>query len=299
MNKNKIGIVTVLYNSENVLKEFFETLNIQTYRNFILYIIDNKSPDNSLIISKKLSQNVNFETIIIENSENFGVAKGNNIGIKQALKDNCDRILLSNNDVVLEADTINLLLKGMIEENASMSVPKIYIYKSDKIWCAGGGFDHKRGATFHRGIGELDSGKYDKREFVEYTPTCFMLIMKAVFERVGYMDEKYFVYFDDTDFLYRAIVKNKESLVYIPESTIQHNESNSTGGLYSLFSIFFMNRNRLYFAYKNLGLKSFLRILFNSFTKLALKYIINYKGQRSIWFKGIKGLGAGLKLIYK
>ena len=299
MNCSKIGIVTVLYNSENVLKEFFETLNIQTYKNLVLYIVDNKSPDNSLLISKKLAKTLNFETIIIENNENFGVAKGNNIGIKQALKDNCEMILLSNNDIVLEENTIDLLLNGLNEENATMSVPKIYMYQSNKIWCAGGDFNHKNGTTSHRGIGNFDSGEYDKREYVEYTPTCFMLIKSSVFDRVGYMDEKYFVYFDDTDFLYRAIIKNTEKLVYIPQSTIQHNDGSSTGGLYSPFSIFFMNRNRLYFSYKNLTFKIFLKVTIYSYIKLILKFAINYKGQYKIWKKGIEGLSAGLNLIYK
>ncbi len=50
----KIGIVTVLYNSESVLSEFFETLNRQTYKNFVLYVVDNLSPDGSLDLSKKI-----------------------------------------------------------------------------------------------------------------------------------------------------------------------------------------------------------------------------------------------------
>jgi glycosyltransferase involved in cell wall biosynthesis len=44
----KIGIVTVLYKSETVLDDFFSTLNQQSYDNFILYLIDNKSPDKVL-----------------------------------------------------------------------------------------------------------------------------------------------------------------------------------------------------------------------------------------------------------
>ena len=43
MNNKKIGIVTVLYNSESVLDDFFRTLNEQTYRNFVLYLVDNNS----------------------------------------------------------------------------------------------------------------------------------------------------------------------------------------------------------------------------------------------------------------
>lgn len=50
---NKIGIVTVLYNSESVLSDFFTSLEQQTYKNFILYVIDNASPDNSLQIARE------------------------------------------------------------------------------------------------------------------------------------------------------------------------------------------------------------------------------------------------------
>ena len=97
----RIGIVTVLYNSAGVLPEFFETLGTQRYTNFILYIVDNKSPDDSLAVARKLCASARFETVVIENEENYGVAKGNNIGIKAALRDGCDRVLLSNNDIVL------------------------------------------------------------------------------------------------------------------------------------------------------------------------------------------------------
>ena len=97
---NKIGIVTILYNSEAVLDDFFESLSHQTFKNFILYIVDNLSPDNSLSRAKSLGKKVDFECVYIENGQNFGVAKGNNIGIKAALKDGCNYILLSNNDSI-------------------------------------------------------------------------------------------------------------------------------------------------------------------------------------------------------
>jgi len=77
----KIGIVTLLYNSEKVLEDFFNTLNIQTYKNFKLFVIDNQSPDNSLNKARELAKSVFFETHFIANSGNYGVAKGNNQGI--------------------------------------------------------------------------------------------------------------------------------------------------------------------------------------------------------------------------
>ena len=95
------------------MPEFFETLGTQRYTNFILYIVDNKSPDDSLAVARKLCASARFETVVIENEENYGVAKGNNIGIKAALRDGCDRVLLSNNDIVLVPDTIECLVRAL------------------------------------------------------------------------------------------------------------------------------------------------------------------------------------------
>ena len=52
----------------------------------------------------------------------------------------------------------------------------------------------------YRGINELDRGQYDEVLEVDYAPTCCLLVKKQVFKDIGMMDEKYFVYFDDTDF---------------------------------------------------------------------------------------------------
>lgn len=274
----KIGIVTVLYNSETVLSEFFETLSRQTYKNFVLYVIDNLSPDSSLELCKNLASLYQFETVIVENDVNYGVAKGNNIGIAKAIEDNCDLILLSNNDIALEDNSIEKLLNGLCINRADMAVPKIYIYGTNKIWAAGGGFIKKSGLTLHYGEGQLDQGQFDADKKVDYAPTCFMLIKKDVFTKVGLMDENYFVYYDDTDFVYRALKEHRNILYYISGSKIYHNESTSTGKM-SDFSIRFLWRNLVYFALKNYNflyaryvlIYNFLYILIILFFKYPLK----------------------------
>lgn len=249
-----IGIVTVLYNCAPVLGEFFQTLNEQTYKDFILYVIDNKSSDNSLEEAERLSQIVDFKSVMLPQEENGGVARGNNIGIKAALEDKCDHVLLANNDIVLEPDSIEKLLEGMNRHGATMAVPKIYYWNTDKIiWMAGGKFKWLKARTKHRGERKRDNGQYDVDGNIEYAPTCFMLIQSDVFHRIGLMDERYFVYFDDTDFIWRAIKKGRERLYYIHESLIHHKVSFSTGGDESNFSIRYTNRNRVLFVLKHYG----------------------------------------------
>ncbi|MDY5122301.1 MAG: glycosyltransferase family 2 protein [Treponema sp.] len=251
MDNPKIGLVTVLYNGEKVVEDFFYSLNTQVYKNFVLYVIDNKSTDDCLNKSRLLSKNCFFETKFIPNDGNYGVAKGNNQGIIAALQDGCDYVLLCNNDIVLKEDTIKVLVDAMIPDEINLVVPKIYFYDSKRLWFAGGKFKKIPGSIQHKGYGEIDIGRYNKQKIIDYAPTCFMMIKKEVFFNTGIMDEKYFVYFDDTDFIYRAVHKNGNTLLYCPNTSIEHKESYSTGGVKSDFGLKYYYRNKVYFIKKH------------------------------------------------
>ena len=110
-----LGLVTVLYNCEGVLQDFFDTLAIQTYKDFELIIVDNKSKDNSLNQCKRLAEKMFFKCFFIENEDNLGVAAGNNQGIKLALEHNCDKVLLTNNGIVLKINDDSFYLLSLEE----------------------------------------------------------------------------------------------------------------------------------------------------------------------------------------
>ena len=168
---DKIGLVTITYNSEDVLKPFIECVWRQSYKNLILYVIDNASTDETLQI---LEFENNERLVVIKNENNFGVAKANNQGIIQALNDGCDQVLIINNDVEFETTLIKKLLKIQNEKDCSLVTPKMMYYDNPKrIWYAGSWFIKKKGyLPFHRGMRELDDGQYDKIVEVEYAPTC-------------------------------------------------------------------------------------------------------------------------------
>lgn len=249
MNTQKIGIVTVLYNSANVLPGFFDSLAKQTYRDFVLYAIENKSPDASLDTVKALAKDAPFETIIIEAEDNGGVAKGNNLGIERAIADGCQLVLLANNDIEFGADTIRLLLESMRANKCAMAVPKIFNYFTGKLWYAGGGYGYKF-PTYHAGIRECDAPKYNVAKTVDYAPTCFMLIESEVFAKAGIMDERYFAYFDDTDFIWRAVKHCGYSIWYEPKAVVMHKIGNASGSKPSPFGFYLDTRNSAYFMNK-------------------------------------------------
>ena len=278
--KKKIGVVTVLYNSSSVIEDFLISLNCQIYKNFILYVVDNHSTDDVLFKVNSLMKSLVFNVVIIAECENWGVAKGNNIGIKRALADNCDYVLLSNNDTVLQPTTLENLLKGLEMKDVKLAVPKIYFYQSNLLNFAGGDFCFYNASGRIHGYGKMDSLKYNLSYICTYAPTCFMLIDRDVFEHVGFMDENYFVYFDDTDFVYRALKKRYE-IAYIPDSTIEHKESVCTGGVLSDFYIKYYFRNMVYFSLKHHCIFQQIVVLGYAYLKLVFHLLTRWRMNRT------------------
>lgn len=249
-----IGVVTVTYNSASVLPEFLHCMERQTRRNYLLIAVDNASKDDSL----RILQEWNDQRLrIVANQDNVGVAAGNNQGIREALLAGCSSVLLINNDTVFESKLIEKLDAGAHQYRADMCCPKMLFFDEPKrIWAAGGRFEPWHGCrSQHIGEGEIDDGQYDRPRLVDYVPTCCVLIRKSVFEKVGLMDELYFVYWDDTDFMYRA-KRAGVQLLYFPDARLLHKVGSLTGGgdNDTPFSIRFGTRNSLYFMLKHFGL---------------------------------------------
>ena len=89
-----------------------------------------------------------------------------------------------------------------------------------------------------------------------------MLIKNSIFKKIGFMDENYFIYFDDTDFCFRLKLAGIK-IGFINNAFIYHKVSLSTGGSKSKISVYYENRNRFYFRKKfnkYFGIFSFLYI---------------------------------------
>jgi GT2 family glycosyltransferase len=246
-SRKLVGVVTVTYNSAGVIDDFMQSMLAQAHCEFILYVIDNASPDETM---NRISKYKDPRIVIIANERNVGVAEGNNIGIRAALQDGCCSVLLVNNDTVFEPELVSKLLDGLERYKCDMIVPKIlYFDEPKKIWCAGGAFRVLRGSAKHFGFNLRDDGRFDQVRKVSYSPTCCMLISAGVFEDIGLMDTKYFVYFDDTDFCLRAH-RAGLTLVYLPDSRLYHKVSSIIGHR-SHFALLHLTRSHVYYILKN------------------------------------------------
>ena len=278
---DKIGLVTITYNSADVLQPFLDCVWQQTYNNLVLYVVDNASKDSTRSILEKDNDS---RLRIIKNSTNFGVAKANNQGVESAIADSCDQVLFINNDVEFETTLIEKLLQIQAERPCSLVTPKMmYFDNPNHIWYAGSWFVKKKGyLPLHRGMKQLDEGQYDKIIEVEYAPICCLLAKKEVFQDIGLMDEKYFVYFDDTDFLYRVWKDRRHKIFYCPDVKFYHKVGSLTKSFNKQeekifrgdFFIQQNTKNHIYFLKKIGGLFSWAFIVW-LFFKNNIRFIVS------------------------
>jgi len=181
MSDPSVSIIILNWNGWSDTVECLESIYHLNYSNYQVIVVDNNSSDDSIrkindyargnlevksnffkydptdkpieIVqySGKNTEQAKFPTykkqlMIIENKKNYGFAKGNNIGIKYALKNlNPDYILLLNNDTVVDKDFLRILVQeGENNSETGLLGPKMYYYDNpDVIWCIGGKIDWK------------------------------------------------------------------------------------------------------------------------------------------------------------
>jgi GT2 family glycosyltransferase len=187
------------------------------------------------------------EFILIKNNDNHGFAKGNNIGMKYAKTVlSADYILLLNNDTVVKIDFLTNLIKAA-EQNKSAGIiaPRIPYYdKPDKNWFGWGRINwFSINIAYH--ISRID----DKIIQSDYITGCAALIRADVIDKIGYLNEKLFLYFEDADYSLRAKARGFE-LIIVPDAVVYHKVS-ATSYTFTLSKAqYYFSRNRLWFVKK-------------------------------------------------
>lgn len=240
----KVAIILVNYNGKEYNDECINSILNSSYKNLDIIVIDNDSKDGSpQLLKDKFSNKIK----LIMAEKNLGFSGANNIGIREALENEAEYILLLNNDTIIDKDLISNMVKASKEEENAVISPKIYYYDNkDIIWSAGADMRWKRGLTDQRGINKKDDEKYNKRQEVEFGTGCCLLIPSEVIRKVGYLTDDYFLYYEDTDYCMR-VRSCGYKIIYEPKAILYHKESASTGGSLSKLYIYYNTRNRLVF----------------------------------------------------
>jgi len=239
--------------------------------------VDNASEDGSVQYLKTLFSDVK----VISLPENIGFAGANNEGFKFT---HGDYILLFNNDAEADKECIGNLFTGM-EAN-----PDVGICASKVIECGGNIIDSASDGFsanlkgFKRGEGQL-SNLYSKEEYVFGACAGAALYRRKMIEKIGFLDEDFFLIYEDTDLNLRAQLTGWK-VRYVPSAVVQHRVRSSIGHM-SDMAVYYSLRNSELIRFKNIPFGIFIRCLpyyvlsvFLEFLYFAVKH-----GKLRLYFK--------------
>ncbi len=257
----EVYFVVINRNQYELTRDCLISLQNQDYKNFQVIIVDNGSIDNS--INRLENDFENF--IFIKLSENIGYSPGNNVGIEYALSNGADYIFLLNNDTVVDRQMLSILMSVSESSNEIGIVgPTMYFSEPpDTIWAGENIIDWKKANIIRKEMGtqcNYETVSQNPPIGVDYIDTCAILIKNEVFHRIGLMDGRYFINFDDLDLNIRS-QRAGYKIVYVPAARIWHRVSSSMG-LTSPGTTYYMTRNALLFFWSHTpGLWKFTDVL--------------------------------------
>ncbi len=243
----KVAVIILHLKDIKCLVDCIASLNKITYQNYNIIIVHN-GPKNTTLLNAltPISQHISR---VIDTEENLGFARGNNIGIRQALQGGADYILLLNDDTEVAPDFLSALIDvAELHPDAGMLGSKILFYdQPQKIWFAGARFDSKNCKVINVGVDQIEQNEDSVLVESDYIPGCALLVKKKVIEKTGLLDEGFFLYWEDVDWGLRCIKAGFKNLM-VTRSLIWHKASSSSGGMNSLPRVYHKRQSHLYMA---------------------------------------------------
>ncbi|MCE7699747.1 MAG: glycosyltransferase family 2 protein, partial [Methanobacterium paludis] len=156
-----------------------------------------------------------------------------------------------NNDTVVDKEFLVEMLKvSESREKIGITGPKIYYYdEPDRIWFARGKISWKFCRGLNKGYNETDNGQYNQITEMEYASGCAFLIKREVIDRIGLLDKRFFLYFEEIDWTIKASRLGYKS-IFAPKGKIWHKVSKSGGGIKGEIGLYYITRNRWLFMKK-------------------------------------------------
>jgi GT2 family glycosyltransferase len=210
--------VLLNWNRFDLVAACIDSIRRSDYTETKIVVVDNGSSDDSPARLKDAFPEIH----LIENGRNLGFARANNVGIGWLMSVGVDCALLLNDDTEISPDMLSLLVDALYADTSIGVVgPKInYFGDRDRIWFAGGTVD-KWGQASHLGTDELDPGEQEQERDVDYITGCALMIKRAVLETVGYLDERFFIYYEETEYCARVRASGYR-IVIVPQAKMWH-----------------------------------------------------------------------------
>jgi GT2 family glycosyltransferase len=273
--KPLVSVVVLTYNSADFILLCLEALELQTYENREVIVVDNASSDGTLRVVEESAYNPK----VVRSERNLGCAGGNNLGWRAAKG---EIIVFLNPDAVPRKEWLeNLVAPFLSRSDVVITGSKLYYPNSHRIQHAGG-ILYPNAMCDHFGNGELDHGQYDTQQEVDYVTGAAIAVRRDFLQALGGLDEDYFpAYYEETDLCFRARRKGFKVL-YVPTAVVYHYESpilkKLSRGFYRTFY-----RSRIRFLMKNYSLRDWL-FRFLPFEVKWFLFVPEARGTRLIQF---------------
>ena len=243
----EVSIITINYNGLKDTCELIDTLPLED-DSIEVIVVDNASKEDE---ATKIEQRYPQVTVI-RSKENLGFAGGNNLGIQSAQG---KYLFFLNNDTILRPQTSDfrpLITRLESSDKIGAVCPQIkFSWGDNPIQYAG--YTPLSSITMRNrsiGFGEADSGQYNTPHPTPYAHGAAMMVKREVIDKAGLMPECYFLYYEELDWS-MMIRRAGYDIWYEPACTIFHKESQTTGQN-SPLRTYFITRNRLVFAKRNI-----------------------------------------------
>jgi len=265
MNFNKkIAIIIVNWKQYELTINCLLSLEKLEFKSFKVILVDNESNFEKVNKIKICFNKVE----VIESKENLGFASANNIGIKYAIENKIEYIMLLNNDTEVNKNFLSPLLNSFQNDNLLGAVqPLIMNYNNrSKVWNAGGYLNNFFGFPY------ANNKLKNKNLQIDWITGCCILLKTKVIKKSGLIDEDFFAYYEDVDWSLR-IKKLGYKLGFVNSSVIFHhgtkssNNSNFEGNL-SPFVHYLNIRNHIYLIKKHGDNFNFIGVVFYQIFKI-------------------------------
>ena len=242
-----VVLVILTWNNERDTMQCLESVSKIDYDNYEVIVVDNGSTDSTVRTIRRRFPEVS----VIENEDNFGFAEGNNVGIRMAISNQADYVMLLNNDTTVHPDVLTHLVSAIeLDPRIGIIGPLIrYFDPPQRIWSAGNAIDWNSGIVISLRQGDEGDTHGDPYE-VDYVSGCALLMKREVVEDVGLLDPRYYLYFEETDFCARVRTRGYKICVE-PQALIWHKVSASIGAASPAIT-YYMSRNVFLFIRNNL-----------------------------------------------
>jgi hypothetical protein len=294
--ESAVWIVLLNWNGIDDTLDCLRSLQEVNYRNFHVLVVDNGSGDDSVGRLQRYEARFPFE--LIETRRNLGFAEGNNVGIRRALAQGAEYVLLLNNDTVVDPNFLGAFVcAAQARPDGAVFSGRIYYFDCPStLWYAGATWRCEGQYFQHDGIGQVDDGAaYQQIVETDYASGCAFFMRASALQTIGLLDAKYFLTYEESDLCYRAR-KAGFRVLFVPEAKLWHKVSASFGGVDSPLQLYFYSRNVLLWAERHLPRREYWS-LFRKTAADALRFGGNTETSASAVQRAYWSLGSMLQRL--